>query len=100
MELSSKMHKKSDIFFVMFLCLVLNGCSAYVDARREAGVIHPVGQSRTPNIAICYNPVFNEMDQVDELAKKTCDPQKASYQNKKYFNCSLFYPNTAFYKCE
>lgn len=94
------MHKKSDIFFLTIFCLGLSGCVAYVDSRREAGVIHPVGQSQSPNIAICYNPIFNEVDELEELANKTCAPQKAVYQKKKYFNCSLFYPNTTFYKCE
>ena len=100
MELSSKMHKKLDIFFTVFLCCALSGCVAYVDARREAGIIQSVGQSKAPNVAICYNPIFSEKEQLDELAKKTCAPQKAFYQNSKYFNCTLFYPNTAFYKCE
>ena len=100
MELSSKMHKFFDIFLAVFLSVALSGCTAYVDSRREAGVIHPVGQSQAPNIAICYNPIFNEVDELEELANKTCAPQKAVYQNKKYFNCSLFYPNTTFYKCE
>ena len=86
------MHKFFDIFFAVFLSVALSSCSAYVDSRREAGVIQPVGQSKVPNIAICYNPMFNEMVELDELASKTCAPQKAVYQNKKYFNCSLFYP--------
>lgn len=94
------MHKKNNIFFLIFLSLCFTGCAPYVDARREAGIIQPVGQSQSPNIAICYNPVFNNDSKLAEIAEKTCAPKKAIYQSKKYFNCSLFYPNTVFYKCE
>ena len=100
MELSSKMRKNLHIFFVMFISIALNGCNAYVDTRREAGLVSSVGQSKSPNIAICYNPIFNEEQELKVLAEKTCEPQKASFQDKKYFNCTLFYPNTAFYRCE
>ena len=94
------MHKKIDIFFLIFFSCLLVGCTAYIDARREAGVIQFVGQSKGSNIAICYNPIFNDVGQLDELAQNNCAPQKAIYQDVKYFNCTFFYPNTAFYTCE
>ena len=94
------MHKKLYIFSCMVLSLVLNACTAFVDARREAGMITPIGQSSSQKIAICYNPLFHEDRELLELAKNTCDKKNVQYEDTKYFNCTLFYPNTAFYKCE
>jgi hypothetical protein len=95
MELSSKMHK----IFYIFFAFILYSCAPYVDAKREAGVTHFVGQSKGSDIAICYNPIFNDQSEIENLAKKTCNATRISFQNTKYFNCSLFYPNTIFYKC-
>ena len=94
------MHKFLYIFCAFVLCFVLNACTPYVDARRQAGQIEPVGQSRAPNIAVCYNPLFANKDELNTLVLTECAPKKAIYQDVKYFNCTLFYPNTAFYLCK
>ena len=94
------MHKFLYIFCGVLLSIALNACAPYVDARREAGQIETVGQSHTPNIAICYNPVFTNKDKIKALAVTECAPKKAVYKDTKYLNCTLFYPNTAFYKCQ
>ncbi len=90
------MRKKIHIFLVSLI--FLTSCSAYIDTRREAGVVENVGQSTKEVVAVCYNPIFDEQN--EELAKEACSPKKAVYKDTKYFNCSLFYPNTAFYECQ
>ena len=94
------MHKFLYIFCGIAFGFALNACTPYVDARRQAGQIDTVGQSHAPNIAICYNPIFVNKDELDTLALTECAPKKATYQDTAYFNCTLFYPNTAFYLCK
>lgn len=99
-ELSSKMRKKIHIFFLVVISLFFTGCSAYVDQRREAGRIASVGQSSANQIAICYNPLFSDENDLAELAKEKCATKNAVLKNYKLFNCTLFYPNTVFYTCK
>ena len=85
--------------------LCLTACSEvgpFVDARREAGLPQPVGQSRPNRIAVCYNPLWHSEEKVAQLAIDACAEQKktATYEETRYFNCRLFTPNTAFYACE
>ncbi len=94
------MHKILYIFFVTVFCFITVGCSAYVDTRRQAGQIAPVGQSNAQRIAVCYNPIFNDESELLSTAKEACPSENIEYQDTKYFNCTLFYPNTAFYKCK
>ena len=84
----------------MLVCLFFTSCSAYVDARREAGRLSSVGQSTTSQIAICYNPIFSDESDLAKLAMEKCDTKKATLRNYKLFNCTLFYPNTVFYTCK
>ena len=94
------MSKKKYLFFMVGLMMSLCACTSYVDTRREAGQLTPVGQSSPQRIAICYNPMFgSEAERLDQ-AKQACASGKARFEEAKYFNCALFYPNTAFYKCE
>lgn len=93
-----------------FICSVLmfgmlSACSQfepYVDSRREAGQVKPVGQSTKEKVAVCYNPLWHSQMDIDVLAQDTCAEQKkqAIYEETKYFNCSLVSPNTAFYRCK
>ena len=84
----------------LFLILLLTSCTAYVDSRREAGSVASVGQSTDKVLALCYNPLFGNKDEQIRIANEACAPQKAVLKDTKYFNCALFYPNTAFYTCE
>ena len=89
---------------VILSFLLLSACAQFepfVDARREAGQEKTVGQSTSDRIAICYNPMWSNMKQVEQLAKEGCTQtrRKAQADGKKHFNCSLFLPSTAFYKC-
>ena len=94
------MRKKAYIFFLFVVCLFFTGCSAYVDQRREAGRLNPIGQSKASEIAICYNPLFSNENDLNQIAKEKCGEKKAVLNNYKLFNCTLFYPNTVFYTCK
>ena len=96
------MIKKS---IALFLVMGLVGCaevSPFIDSRREAGQVQPVGQSRPNKIAVCYNPIWHDDADVLKLAEEACaeNKKKAVYSETKYFNCRLVSPNTAFYTCQ
>ena len=87
------------------LVLFLSGCgqlSPFVDAHREAGQVQLVGQSTPDKIAVCYNPIWSDKKEVEELAKQECakTQRKAFYQGTNWFSCCLFNPSTAFYDCK
>ena len=92
------MRKKMYIFLVVLT--FLSSCTAYVDTRREAGSIENIGQSTQKVVALCYNPIFDDEEQQKQTADEACAPKKAIFKDTKYFNCTLLYPNTAFYECE
>ena len=90
--------------FILLSLLFLSACaqfSPFVDARREAGRETTVGQSTPDKIAVCYNPIWSDMGQVEQLAKEGCaqTKRKAQFADKKYFSCAFFSPCTAFYDC-
>ena len=91
------MRKK--IYIFLLSCFLLSSCTAYIDAHREAGVVGNVGQSTEQVIALCYNPIFGDSEEQMKIASEACSPKKAIFKDTKYFNCTLFYPNTAFYEC-
>lgn len=90
---------------VLTLFLGIVGCaevSPFIDARREAGQVQTVGQSTPNRIAVCYNPLWHDENDIKQLAEKACsdNKKKAVYSDTKYFNCRLISPNTAFYNCQ
>lgn len=91
-------------FLLGIVLIGLTACSEvgpFVDARREAGQVQTVGQSRPDKIAVCYNPIWHSEKSVEQLAAEACAVQKkeAAYAETMYFNCRLMTPNTAFYTC-
>ena len=76
------------------------GCSPFIDARREAGQVQPVGQSSANRIAVCYNPLWDDETVRHQLATDACSHGHATAEETRYFNCCLFAPNTAFYTCK
>ena len=89
---------------ILFLVVTLTACSQlepFVDARREAGQVEPIGQSRKERVAICYNPLWHSSEELQELAEEACESQKknAVYETTEYFNCRFVNPNTNFYNC-
>lgn len=79
------------------------GCSQvepFVDARREAGSVKPVGSSTKNNPAVCYG-LFGSQEDIDALAANECalTGRKAEFLRKENFACKIFTPQKAVYKC-
>jgi len=96
------MRKIIKLSVLVLLGTMLTACAPFIDSRREAGQSAPVGQSTKDNPAVCYNPLWTGDDTLQTLADEVCAQtgKKAAFQEKKYFNCRLFIPNTAFFKCQ
>ena len=91
--------------FILFFFIGVAGCAEvkpFVDARREAGQMQPIGQSRPDKIAVCYNPIWHDDMDIIKLAEEACaqNNKKAVYSETKYFNCRFVSSNTAFYNCQ
>lgn len=84
---------------VLFFLFLIGGCCPFLDTRREAGSLTPVGQSSPMRPAVCYNRWFNEMSEVKQIAEETCNGKKAVLTEQTAFSCTLFYPSTAFFEC-
>ncbi len=90
----------------VFICMLgalfsLSACMPFVDARREAGVIEPVGSSTDNNPAICYG-LFGSQEEIEALAANECAKtgRKAVFKQKENFACYLFTPQKAVYECQ
>ncbi len=91
--------------FFLFLAFQISACSQFEpfeDMRREAGQIPTVGQSSNDFPAICYNPIWHNEKQLQELAKIACKRtnRKPIFQRTKAFSCRLINPSVAIYKCK
>lgn len=84
---------------VLFFLFLLSGCCPFLDTRREAGSLTPVGQSMPDRPAVCYNGWLNDMSEVQKIADESCATGKAVLKNETSFSCTLFYPKTAFFEC-
>ena len=92
--------KKIVFSFIVFL----SACSQvtpFVDAHREAGQVQLKGQSTSDKVAICYNPLWSDKKQVEQVAEAECQKtnRHAYYQKTNWFSCCLMNPSTAFYQC-
>ena len=96
------MKKIISIFLLAFYLAACSEVQPFIDSRREAGKVQPIGQSRPDRIAICYNPIWDSEEELLSLATEGCAQQKKKpvFSEKKYFNCRLATPNTAFYDCQ
>lgn len=92
------------------LMLTLSACSfwqPYVDRRRNAG--NPpdrlyVGRSTPYNPSICYNGWVSDVNEVQKLADEEClkykTGDKAVLLQTSSFDCKIFVPSRANFKCE
>ena len=92
------------------LILTLSACSfwqPYVDRRRNAG--NPpdrlyVGRSTPYNPSICYNGWVSDVNEVQKLADEEClkhkTGDKAVLLQTSSFDCKIFVPSRANFKCE
>ena len=87
------------------LALFLSACGQvepFIDSYREAGQVQLLGQSTLDKVAVCYNPIWSDKKQVEELAKSECQKtnRRPVYNDTKWFSCCLMNPSTAFYDCK
>ena len=99
------MLKMKNSLILLSLAVLLNACSQFVpfeDQRREAGKQTPVGLSTNENPAICYNPIWHDVEQTKELADAACarTNRKAEFVRSDAFSCRLVNPSAAIYKCK
>ena len=89
---------------MLLLVLLLAGCAevgSFEDRRREAGQISTVGKSKNSRPAICYNPLWTDVSELQPLADEACarTDRKAEYVESEHFTCRLMAPSVAYYKC-
>lgn len=83
------------IFCLICFCF-LGACAQFepfVDARREAGQVVPVGSSR-PEAPVVCSGLFTEQIERQALADKECEKigKKAVSESVSSFDCKLFLP--------
>ena len=92
---------------LFFIVLVITGCSefgAFEDRRREPLTERIyVGTSKIGAPAICYNPLFYNSKDIEQMADKLCKDynsgSNAEFVKNDIFSCRLFVPSRAYYKC-
>jgi hypothetical protein len=88
---------------IIATALMLGGCASapFVDGRREAGQVAPVGVSTPDRVAICYSIRGTTPRDVLELAKSECAKtgRTAQFDGQDEFRCALLTPTRAFFKC-
>ncbi len=92
--------------FGMCALVFLTACAEvrpFVDTRKEAGQIAPVGRSTPDRIAVCYNPLWHQRKAARKLADAACaqTARRAVFDEAatSYFTCRLLTPAVAFYDC-
>ena len=91
--------RKKSLFFIF---LVLNGCQAYVDSSREAGVPFLVGRSKPERVAICYHPWRTKDDELMKMASEECAKigGKPIPSEREKMTCRLMTPSVAYFDCK
>ncbi len=90
---------------ILACAVLLNACSQFVpfeDRRREAGQMQTVGKSTNAAPAICYNPIWHDVSDTQELADEACarTKKKAVFSHSDHFTCRLVNPSIAYYNCK
>ena len=82
---------------------LLGGCvsGAYVDSRREAGLLQPVGPSTPDMVAICYSKTKKAAADVLALAESECAKtgRAPQFSHEDRWGCTLTTPRRIFYRC-
>lgn len=92
---------------LLSIILFTSSCSqfrAFEDRRREPGTEYIyVGSSKEQQPVICYNPLFENKDSLQDMADGLCQKYqsgtKAELIKKDAFSCRLLIPTKAYYKC-
>lgn len=98
----------------MLIALIVLGsitaCSLFepfVDRRRNAGAQTKqalyVGRSKPEAPAVCYNGLWTDEEELQQLADAECRKQgtgtRAEKTDTSAFSCKLFLPSHAYYQC-
>jgi hypothetical protein len=82
--------------------VLLAGCAApYVDSRREAGQLTPVGTSTPNRVAICYTKSATSAEEVRKLAESECAKtgRVPRLDHEDRWTCTMVAPRRIFYSC-
>ncbi len=92
---------KKILLIALFL---LNGCfqEPFIDSRRQAGSPRTFGESTPNRIAVCYNPLSTNANEIIKLAQEACGKtnREAAYDGHKYWSCRVFWPHRVYYRCQ
>lgn len=77
------------------------GTPPYVDSRREAGQIEPVGTSNLNRVAICYSKTDTSAAEVLKLAESECAKtgRIPKLDHEERWTCTMVAPRRVFYSC-
>jgi len=91
---------------ILGFCLVfglISGCTSepFIDGRREAGSIRPIGPSTANRVAICYNSRTTTPEAVKQLAESECakTDRFPQYDGEDIMDCSIASPTRAYFLC-
>lgn len=89
---------------VLLLPLMLGGCAgeAFVDSRREAGLVEPVGASTADRPVICYAPGETTEAELYAMAQEVCarTNRTARFVGVKKWQCRMMTPHRAIFACQ
>lgn len=90
-----------------FLILAVSGClltacAPFVDTRREAGFSGTLGESTPNRVAICYNGLSTNENEIIRLAQEACRKtgREPAYDGHSYWSCRVFLPHRVYYRCQ
>ncbi len=97
-------------YIACLLLFCMCGCGVFkpfVDRRRNPGVSDTnslyVGESKPDAPVICYNPLFTNDGELQQIADDVCVTEEtgdyAEFVNKSYLDGKLLLPVRAYYKC-
>ena len=74
----------------------------FEDMHREAGKVQPNGLSSNDEPVICYNPLWQDLQETQVLADQACQRthRKAVYKERHLFYCRLATPTAVTYQCQ
>ena len=77
------------------------GTPPYVDSRREAGQMEPVGTSNPNRVAICYSQTATTAVEILKLAESECAKtgRVPQLDHEDRWACTMVAPRRIFYSC-
>ncbi len=92
----------SALSITLFAVLALSACAGepWVDTRREAGSIEPVGESTPDRVAICHAGGTDRATLLDMAARECAKTGRTPhYVGTSRLQCRLITPHRSFFDC-